>query len=360
LKKEVSSIHKNNPNYRRWKKRNDEKNYKSKLKRNKRHKHVNRNELKKLQSVKDAIPFKTFIVPSIFSIIDNPEETINFFNKIITQVENIRINENKSFSRNFLINMENTTHITCDALMYLLTIIRNTRGVKLLPINWRGNFPKDKEMNQFLKNSGFLKYMETAKENLIRTSRNIQIETGKGYVYTDGIDIRKKVIDFTCKKVNKSNIEINFLFTMLTEMITNISDHAYDKENLFEHSWYIFVENDADKIKYTFMDNGLGIPTTIKKKRFEEFLESFNLDKEYKYIEAGVSGIEKRSKTGQIERGNGLPSIYEQFTSNKISNLVIISNRAYYLKDYSRDLENDLKGTIFCWEIKKEDVIDGN
>ena len=155
----------------------------------------------------------------------------------------------------------------------------------------------------------------------------------------------------------KNKVQVNFLMTMLTEMITNIKDHAYENDNIFENSWYIFVENTQNKICYTFMDNGLGIPTTIKKSKIEKFIEKFDADKEYKYIEAGISGLEKRSKTGQIERGNGLPSIYEQYKCNKIDKLIIISNKAYFIEKNARDLDNNLNGTIFYWEIKKEENV---
>ncbi len=355
----MSSIHKSDSKYKQWKKRNDEKNFRSKLKHKRKCK---TNAIIQKNNSRTKQPFKTFNVPSIFSIIKNPEETIQFFNEIIRQVENIRKlvknnSQKTNFIRLFYIKMDDTIEITGDALMYLLTIIKNTRGHKLLPIDWKGNFPREEKMKSFLKNSGYLKYMKTAQENLIQTNEHIQIQTGQGYEYKDGnqvIDIRQKIIDFTCQKINKNKVEINFLMTMLTEMITNIKDHAYDNENIFEHSWYIFVENNIDKISYTFMDNGLGIPTTIKKSIFEKFIQKFNIDKEYKYIEAGVSGFEKRSKTGLIERGNGLPSIYEQYIDNKVSKLVIISNRAYYLKENPRDLENSLNGTIFYWEIQKE------
>lgn len=223
----------------------------------------------------NSLPYKTFNVPKIFSIINNSEDTILFLNDIISHVEKIRkivkTNNNKSnFVRTFSINMDNTTEITGDALMYLLTIIKNTRGKKLLPINWIGNFPKNENMKTFLQNSGYLKYMKTAKENLVKTNEHIQIQTGQGYEYKDGnelIDIRQKIIDFTCEKLNKNKEQVNFLMTMLTEMITNIKDHAYENDNIFENSWYIFVENTQNKICYTFMDNGLGIPTTIKKSK---------------------------------------------------------------------------------------------
>lgn len=351
----MSNIHRNSPKYRPWKKRNDEKKLRNRLKRP-----GKKSKSERVINEKNNISYtKKFDIPKIFSIIKNPEETIKFLNIIIYEVEKIRkkvLGKDKAV-RTFSLNMKNTTEITGDALMYLLTIIKNTRGDKFVPINWLGNFPKDEKIKKFLQNSGYLKYMETAKENLLQTNDHIQIKNGQGYEYENEgkiIDIRQEIIDFTCEKLKKDKTQINFLMTMLTEMITNIKDHAYDDNNLFKHNWYIFVENSNDKISYTFMDNGLGIPTTIKKSNFELLKYKFSLDNEYKYIEAGVSGIEKRSKTGLIERGNGLPSIYEQYTSNKINNLVIISNKAYYKKENPKDLENNLNGTIFYWEINKE------
>lgn len=351
----MSNIHRNSPKYRPWKKRNDEKKLRNRLKRTEK-----KSKSERVINEKENISYtKKFDIPKIFSIIKNPEETIKFLNIIIYEVEKIRkkaLGKDKAV-RTFSLNMENTTEITGDALMYLLTIIKNTRGDKFVPINWLGNFPKDEKIKKILQNSGYLKYMKTAKENLLQTNDHIQIKNGQGYEYENEgkiIDIRQEIIDFTCEKLKKDKTQINFLMTMLTEMITNIKDHAYDDNNLFKHNWYIFVENSNDKISYIFMDNGLGIPTTIKKSNIELLKSKFSIDKEYKYIEAGVSGIEKRSKTGLIERGNGLPSIYEQYTSNKINNLVIISNRAYYIKENPKDLENNLNGTIFYWEINKE------
>ena len=361
----MSIIHKNSPQYKIWKKRNDLKKQKRKQKRKRNYKKINAENNYKRSS---SHPYKSFRVPEIFSIIKNPEETINFLNYVIKHVENFRIKvrteKNNNNIKTFKIEMGNTKEITGDALMYLLTIIRNTRGKKILPINWWGNFPEDEKMKKFLIDSGYLKYMKTAKENLIETTDNIQIQIGHGYEYNDGekiIDIRQKIIDYSCKKLAKNKTQLNFLMTMLTEMITNIQDHAYDKENIFEHSWYIFVEDNNNKISYTFMDNGLGIPTTIRKKVIEKILKKLEIDKEYKYIDAGVSGIQKRSQTGLSERGNGLPSIYEQYTSNKIKELTIISNRAYYSKCTKKDLDNNLNGTIFYWEINKEvDIEDGD
>ena len=344
--------------YKIWKQKQNEKNLRKRTKR-KLKKKTSKN--KKRKNNKKRVPDIIFTTPKIFSIINNPEETIKFLNNIIYEVEKIRklykANKQTNYIRKFKIDMIDVEKITSDALMYLLTIIKNTRGERILPINWEGNFPKKEDVKQFLKRSGYLDYMQTAQENIVKFDDNINIKTGTGYEYFDKgimVDIRQQIIDFSCSKLNKDKTKINYLMTMLTEMITNIRDHAYDKEGLFRHSWYIFVENKDEKITYTFMDNGLGIPSTIKKSILEKIITTLEMDKEYKYIEAAVNGIEKRSKTGLKERGNGLPSIYEQFTNKNVKNFVIISNKAFFSQDNSYDLINNLNGTIFYWEIKKE------
>lgn len=343
--------------YKYWKKRQNEKNLIKRTKR-KGNRYASRKSGKTKYVKSHQNPTKVFNVPKVFSIINNPEETIAFLNHIIKSVEGVRQlykTKGSNFTRLFFINMKNIEIISSDALMYLLTIIGNTRGTKILPIIWKGNLPDKITVKEYVKKSGYLKYMKTSIENVIETDNNIQIKHGIGYTYgNEKTDIRKEIIDFTCEKLKKDKAKINFLMTMLTEMITNISDHAYQKEGLFKHEWYTFVNNLEDRITYTFMDNGLGIPTTIRKSIKEQIIEFFNAETEYKYIETAVCGVKKRSETGLIERGNGLPEIYDQFVSPNIQNYAIISNKAFFGEKIKRDLSETLEGTIFYWEIKKE------
>ena len=360
----MNTIKKNSSKYKEWKKRNDAK----KERNNKKHSHKKTNKTNISNNINNNLksvthPYKVFSVPEIFSIVENPEETISFFNNLIKIIEDIRERiKNKNGIRTpyfFKIDMNDVKRITGDALMYLLTVIRNTRGKKSLPINWIGNFPENEELKEFLQVSGYLDYMNTDKKNLKKTNEKIQIRTGTTYVYAnDKIDIRKEVVDFTVEKLNKDKRELQFLFNILTEVITNI-EHAYNVKNelIFEPSWYIMVENDKNRIKYTFMDNGLGIPTTVRKKTVEEVLKALNLDKEYKYIKTALDGSYKRTQTGKTERSTGLPDVYEKFKNKKISNLIIISNYAYYCENKSKDLNEDLTGTIICWEIEKEIIV---
>ena len=160
-----------------------------------------------------------------------------------------------------MINMTEIENITGDALMYLLTVMKNTKMQQDKKILWKGNFPKNEKITQFLKASGFLNYMKTAQQNLIHSDENFEIQCGK---LMQG-DIAKYICEFTNNKLNTDKIFSKFLYRMLTELMTNTKDHAYNKKSTFDYCWYIFVENDQDKIRYTFMDNGIGIPTTVLK-----------------------------------------------------------------------------------------------
>lgn len=294
-------------------------------------------------------PYATFIAPRIFSFLENPDETIFFFNELIKKIEDLYIGGTLYL---FVIDMKDVEKITGDALMYLLTVMRNTRLNGRKGIYWRGNFPKNEKISYFLKSSGFLQYMNTAKCNLVHTDENIQIQSGS----LIEANVKKSICDFTNKKLGTDLKYSRFLSNILTELMTNTRDHAYNENNKFDFCWYVFVENTNNKIKYTFMDNGLGIPTTVNKKLTEKLKENFKKEKEHSYIESCLDGKFLRTETKQNHRGKGLPEINTYYIDGKISELTIISNHAYYKKNNSSDLKNYLYGTIVYWEIDKNNL----
>lgn len=338
-------MRKNSSEYRIWKKKNDYKKLRNRINAKKGKHHYKSNREHKERN----LPYKVFTTPKQFSILNNPEETIEFFNGILRVIENIPSIKNSRHVYLLKIDMMEIESVTGDALMYLLTVMKNTKMQKDKRIIWKGNFPKNDKLEKFLKESGFLNYMRTAEQNLIHSDENIEIQSGR---FMQG-DIAKYICDFTNDKLNKGKLYSKFLYRMLTELMTNTKDHAYNKKSKFDFCWYIFVENTNDKIKYTFMDNGIGIPTTVLKKFRERIIEILNLDKEYKYIESALKG-EFRTETKLEHRGTGLPDIYEISKNKSISNLTIISNYAYYSKENSSyDLGTELEGTILYWEIVK-------
>src|SRR5690606_41272601 len=71
------------------------------------------------------------------------------------------------------------------------------------------------------------------------------------------------------------------------------------------------------------------------------------LEKAYK------KGIE--SQTGLPWRGEGLPTIYELYNDNIITNLVVITNNVYldFDKNIFKEINVPFSGTYYFWKVDK-------
>ena len=128
--------------------------------------------------------------------------------------------------------------ITGDALMYLLTVMKNTKMQDDKRIIWKGNFQKNEKLNKFLKESGFLNYMRTAEQNLIHSDENIEIQSGR-FMQSD---IAKYICNFTNEKLNTDKLYSKLLYRMLTELMTNTKDHAYNRKSKNDIQIYLREE----------------------------------------------------------------------------------------------------------------------
>ena len=139
--------------------------------------------------------------------------------------------------------------------------------------------------------------------------------------------------------------------------MTNTTQHAYNTRFNSLNSWYLYAESLQDKVRFVFLDTGLGIPTTVKKNFFEKILP---LSKDCELIKSALKG-DYRTQTKQKNRGKGLPQISECFSLGILENVSIYSgcgcckltdkNGDYDLIEY----KNKIFGTLFSWEISRKD-----
>ena len=256
--------------------------------------------------------------------------------------------------------------MTIDALMYQLAIMTNlrikNRNIKIL----RGTLPNNPNIKRRLIESGFLSYVKTDSIiNVDKSTSTTEILTGEN---VDGECIGK-VIDFINRIFTTTKRNTKFLYTFLSELMTNTRDHAYDKENeeegTFTNKWYIYAEanNENNKICITFLDTGLGIPNTVRRKNTEKVLEMISIEKaDSSYIISALKG-EFRTKTNQHNRGKGMPLINECAINKSIDNLTIISSNGMIKIDVASDdiyiiekINNKLQGTLYYFEIDKDTI----
>lgn len=289
---------------------------------------------------------KRFSAPEIFSFIENPTQTIEFFDKILSYLSIMRNNKKEIF-----FDISNIQRLTIDALMYLIAIVNNISENYKLKYSFSGNFPKNEKVMKLLKESGFLNYVKTNKPIINKkVNENIQIRNG----YNSNTDTVKSIIDFLAEKSSLKIIEFSDLYEICIELMSNTFHHAYNNNSILAKVWYLFVEREDNIVKLSFIDVGNGITNTIRKK-FTEKIKILGLTEDSKYIMSALKG-EFRTRTNLKYRNKGLPTVYKYSKKKEVRRLEIISEKGIYKinengKELLEDLETPLQGTLYYWEI---------
>lgn len=340
----------NSYKYREWKKRQNEKELKRRTKRKKK-KRIQRNrqiqfdrELRERPEYNSRINAVEFKAPDLFSIVDNPAGTISFFNKIIAfMIKKTTVNR-------LFIDIKDVSCLRIDALMYLLAIMNNhNRKYKIAQFS--GNVPTDEVVKKKFFESGFYNYVHhRGNAQLNKSTDNIQIVSGRGC----DPDIAKRVSDFVCRIADVRRSKCSFLYNTIVELMSNTLKHAYNGRSVLLPVWYYFVEYESNGVvSFTFMDTGLGIPSTVRK-NFAERLDILGLKEDNKYVISALNG-EFRTATKQGYRGKGLPQIRKYLTKDCVVDFHIVSNKAHVKVLHSKydgdDLREAMQGTLYYWSV---------
>lgn len=279
------------------------------------------------------------LAPENFSLRSNVDIVVAFFAKLIKALE-----EGDSIK----IDLSHVKNISSDVILYLLSILdmfKQKKGV------WRvkGNAPRDPKCRELFIESGFYNYVNSKMPPSFDNRNFLSVKGGTFGMLVDG-KFAEKVIDFSvqCLNTTKSLITKK-IYAILIACMANTREHAYTVDDYNRRWWAtaLYDENNK-KVNFTFLDNGMGIPETVKKNVWEKFLR----ESDNKLITSALRG-ELRTRTGDPWRGKGLPSINEYYQKGIIKNLVIISNRGYvnHENQEERDLNDIFHGTLLSWDF---------
>ena len=288
-----------------------------------------------------------FVAPSSFSFLKNYDETAFFFNEVLRFITNKR-----NWGKTIFIDISKVSFLSIDALMYLLAIVNNLKKNFRNRCSIEGNAPQDPEIRRKFDESGFYQYVNRVKnEPIQRTLDNIQIVSGEK---TDPA-LAKTISQFNINKTGIPKRKGSFLYNTMIELMSNTHKHAYNKNGKLYPRWYCYAEYDQtqERLLYTFMDIGEGIPATVRR-NFSEKIDFLKLRAENKYVISALNG-DFRTATEQKNRGKGLPKIREYCSMRLIENMQIITNKANVRvrsEDYvGLDYSIPLLGTLYYWEI---------
>lgn len=291
----------------------------------------------------------TYRAPTDFSFIYNPQGTISFFSRILSDVT-----QEKNFGKKIYFDISQIETLTTDALMYLIAIVTNLKRHVMNQYQIYGNRPRASSPRSLFETSGFYRYVEHPQEkDIIPVCENVQILSGEDADPKSA----KKLVDFVLEKGQLEKKQCKFLYNMMMELMSNTKNHAYNnrKRVLYPH-WYCFADyqRENEMVSFTFMDTGDGIPATVKKRIYEQAGDLFKLNKDSYYVISALKG-EQRTETGKGYHGKGLPQVWEACHNGKICGMRIVANRAdieIFGEDLRKqDLEEPLKGTLFYWQI---------
>ena len=293
---------------------------------------------------------KKFDVPINFSVINNSTETIDFFNSIEKYIVD------KEHRAHVFLNMENVTNITVDALMFLLAIIQNIKKNGNI-YSFSGNLPRDINTRRIVQTSGFLKFLQKSNVKTIFNSNTIAIRTGNNADPKLAGDICDLISNSEGNKLKNTK----FLYTILGEMMSNANEHAYENGNKKAQKWLLFVEKINNIYRFIFLDTGLGIIKTIYKNWKERIF-----GKNQKELLVSAFNGEFRTQTEERNRGKGLPRIKKAVRDESVSKIDVITNRVIYklskedINDELSEIDCNLDGTLYYWEIINEENINDN
>ena len=289
--------------------------------------------------------------PMHFSLVNNKEETLEYFNHALSAIENCTPRQEVFFD------LKAVSLITPDAIMYLIALVNNCKRCRTTQTICRGNLPDNPNARSYIEKSGFYSFVSTQRmlppPNMISA---IQISSG--------CEVDPEFIGNICSFVSSKSalperLHTKGLYQIITELMTNTIQHAYtDSTGIMDNRWYIYVEDMEDRIQFVFLDTGVGIPNKIKKNFWEKVAQFVgNSANDAKLISSALKGV-YRSETGEKHRGKGLPNIYEASKTDRISCLNILSGFGQCTVDdtcfiVESNLSISFSGTLFCWQFDK-------
>ena len=170
----------------------------------------------------------------------------------------------------------------------------------------------------------------------------------------------KRLCLFAQKYLNVDRLYTKKLYDMIAEIILNTRHHAYSTSNDIS-KWYAYAWYDKEdqSVRFTLLDTGDGIPTTVRKNWKEKLLQLSNRigigrSQDSDLIESVLNG-DFRTQTQKPYRGRGIPMIQSYDDDGYTTELIIISNRGYVCKanDVKMELSVPLQGTLYAWRLKK-------
>lgn len=198
------------------------------------------------------------LAPENFSVLDNYNESMEFLDK----VDNYSWHERRGF-----VDLSEVGMLTPDAVLYLLSCIDRVQkdGNRS---RLSGNAPKNDYCKKVFLKSGFFKFVNSNYEH----KDDLDILSIRTNELISAVDAGA-VVQYVRTKFNiERNSVTRATYATIMEAMNNVREHAY--EGLHNNKWWLMALSDdaCERIHFSILDNGRGIPNTIRKKISDYFI----------------------------------------------------------------------------------------
>jgi hypothetical protein len=285
--------------------------------------------------------FQTVQAPSVFSIVNNPDEAVRFFLNL----------ELYAGRYNIQLDLSKVQTLTTDAIAALIATIRR------LDVFVRGNLPSDPDTQRMLLESGFFDYVSSTQQ-LPKVKRG-SIEQQKSKMVEPVV--AKELVHFGTKNILGASQKCTAAYSTLIECMANTRNHASGRsdKNMPQkrkpaETWWatVYADTGRKKICFTFVDTGVGIFRSVRLGTVRKIYSLFGVKNDSDILRDMLQG-KVPSSTSLSFRGKGLPYMNRLAQQKRISSLVIVANEVYANVSLGKFemLRVQFHGTLVYWEI---------
>lgn len=300
---------------------------------------------------KQWVGYRIIRAPKVFSLLENTEGLLSFINDVDACFHK---------KKKVFISMRDTILISYDAIVVLLSKLIQFKTSK---IDFNGDFPRDVKSRWVLNNSGFFEYLyqDIDSQDAYTFDKKIYTHANKNVNSL----LSSKIIEEASEKLWHEKRRCPGLQRVFIELMQNTNNHASYHKKGDKYWWASIVHNKQEnKVCFSFIDYGVGILDSLKNKESGKFARIitaingvFQPNNNAEILKLLLEGkIHELIKEQAYNRGKGLPGIMKAWRTNKISNLIIITNDVYadIAKDEYRLISNHLSGTFVYWELNSK------
>ena len=293
----------------------------------------------------------TVLAPSDFRLLENTEFVVSFFQCLRSEY----FTSHKGPTRYVKMSLKHITKIDYAAISILTAIGDDLKYKRVLLL---GDLPQDNDCRKFMIESGYLNNLyDEHRRKFAPAPKSEMIFFEKGCGILSAAE-NKKMSELVKNAVNHLTGESRH-FQPVKSIILEICGNSIEWSGTENKQWLLGVKYEVNRVVFTVSDVGRGILDTLYRKPNLRLKDLFSAKGDDGILK-GAFDQKYGSRTLEINRNKGLPSVKTNFVQGTILSLKVITNNVIlHFDDDKRSRvfkarSDRFKGTFYQWEMTND------